>query len=111
MRARARVLALRQRPDPSPWWLLWLMLMLSVLAFAAIGHAQPAVPPPGTTAPASPTPPVTPKLTPPTQRGVIRPRTSIDPGIHAPAPPVQAFKMPVIKPPGTVGGNPTVQPK
>ncbi len=41
--------------------------------------------------------------------GVICPPTQVDPEIHAPAP--QGGRMPVIPPPGSPGGDPTVQPK
>jgi hypothetical protein len=40
--------------------------------------------------------------------GVICP-PSVDPGIKAPTP--EAGRMPVIPPPGSPGGDPTVQPK
>jgi hypothetical protein len=41
--------------------------------------------------------------------GVICPPTQVDPEIHAPAP--QGGPMPVIPPPGSLGGDPKVQPK
>lgn len=43
--------------------------------------------------------------------GVIKPPTGIDPGITAPAPVPNPGTTPVIPPPGSPGGNPTVQPK
>jgi hypothetical protein len=43
--------------------------------------------------------------------GVIKPSTNIDPGIAAPAPVPNPGTTPVIPPPGSPGGNPTVQPK
>lgn len=46
-----------------------------------------------------------------TDRGIIRPPTTVDPGIHQAAPVPQAGTMPVIPPPGTPGGNPNVVPK
>ncbi|HEX4409257.1 MAG TPA: hypothetical protein VH206_10845 [Xanthobacteraceae bacterium] len=41
--------------------------------------------------------------------GVICPPSNIDQGIRTPAP--DTGKMPVISPPGSPGGNPSVQPK
>ncbi len=41
--------------------------------------------------------------------GVIHPDPSVDPGIQKPTPPAGA--MPVVPPPGSPGGDPTVQPK
>ena len=41
--------------------------------------------------------------------GVLCPPTSIDPAIRAPAPDVG--KMPVIPPPGSPGGDPSIRPK
>ena len=41
--------------------------------------------------------------------GVLCPPTDVDPEIHAPAP--DAGRMPVIPPPGSPGGDPTVRPK
>jgi hypothetical protein len=42
-------------------------------------------------------------------KGIICPPAGIDPGIAAP--PVGGGRMPVIPPPGTPGGDPTVIPK
>jgi hypothetical protein len=41
--------------------------------------------------------------------GVICPPANVDPAMKAPAP--DTGKMPVIPPPGSPGGNPSVQPK
>jgi hypothetical protein len=41
--------------------------------------------------------------------GVICPPPGIDPEIHAPAP--EVGRMPVIPPPGSPGGDPSVRPK
>ncbi|MBN8980668.1 MAG: hypothetical protein J0I29_05225 [Rhizobiales bacterium] len=41
--------------------------------------------------------------------GVLCPPSNVDPQMHAPAPNVG--KMPVIPPPGSPGGDPTVRPK
>ncbi len=43
--------------------------------------------------------------------GVIRPRTNIDPEITTRAPVPNPGTTPVIPPPGSPGGNPTVDPK
>jgi hypothetical protein len=43
--------------------------------------------------------------------GVIRPQTGIDPEITAPAPNPDPGTMRVIPPPGSPGGNPTLDPK
>jgi len=42
--------------------------------------------------------------------GVLCPPSGVDPDMHAPAPSTDG-KMPVIPPPGTPGGDPTVRPK
>jgi hypothetical protein len=42
--------------------------------------------------------------------GVIRPRSGIDPEMTAPAPNANT-PMPVIPPPGSAGGNPSIDPK
>ena len=42
-------------------------------------------------------------------KGIICPPAGIDPGIAAPA--VGGGRMPVIPPPGTPGGDPTIVPK
>jgi hypothetical protein len=43
--------------------------------------------------------------------GVIHPPAGVDPGIEVPAPNPNPRSTPVIPPPGTPGGNPSVQPK
>ena len=43
--------------------------------------------------------------------GVLQPPGNIDPGITAPAPVPDPGTTPVIRPPGTTGGNPTIQPR
>jgi hypothetical protein len=42
-------------------------------------------------------------------KGVICPPAGVDPGIVAP--PVNGGRMPVIPPPGTPGGDPSIQPR
>ena len=42
--------------------------------------------------------------------GVIKPPTEVDPGMKQ-APPPSGARMPVIPPPGTPGGDPSVKPK
>ncbi len=58
-------------------------------------------------------PPQAQQLMPPASpnRGLIQPPAGIDPGIKEPAPDAQKFPMPVLRPPGTPGGNPQVVPK
>ena len=43
--------------------------------------------------------------------GVIHPPAGMDPGIAVPVPDPNPNSTPVIPPPGTPGGNPSVQPK
>ncbi len=43
--------------------------------------------------------------------GVIHPPAGVDPGIAVPVPDPDPHSTPVIPPPGTPGGNPSVQPK
>jgi hypothetical protein len=43
--------------------------------------------------------------------GVIKPPAGVDPGITTPAPVPNPGTTPVIPPPGSPGGNPTVHPK
>jgi len=43
--------------------------------------------------------------------GVIRPPTDVDPEMRVPAPVPNPGTTPVIPPPGSPGGNPTVDPK
>lgn len=43
--------------------------------------------------------------------GVIRPPTGVDPGITAPAPVPDPGTTPVIPPPGSPGGNQSIEPK
>jgi len=45
------------------------------------------------------------------QKGVIRPPQSVDPEIQIQPPDPGAQKTPVIPPPGSPGGDPTIQPK
>jgi hypothetical protein len=94
------------------------------MAIPGAAWAQPSSPPTSTPAPPGPLPPASP--TPPEQiappapssgvaaggaSGVIRPPAGVDPGIQSKAPAPTPNSMPVILPPGTPGGNPTVQPK
>jgi hypothetical protein len=44
-------------------------------------------------------------------QGVIKPPQDVDPGIKRPTPPTGPNSMPVIPPPGTPGGDQSVQPK
>ncbi|HEX3350622.1 MAG TPA: hypothetical protein VHS58_21235 [Acetobacteraceae bacterium] len=82
----------------------------SALLFVA-GAARAQTPPSGKTPDANPPPAVEgPTKTPP-QNGVIRPPTDVDPGMKQGVPAPSAFPTPIIPPPGTPGGNPTVVPK
>ncbi len=110
-RARAIVIALRRRPEPSPW-LLWAMLAL-LLLIAVTTHAQTIRDAADAHPPVANIPvPTRPLQTGPTQtKGVLVPTRPVDPDIHAATPPATAFPMPVVKPPGSPGGNSTVIPK
>ncbi len=44
-------------------------------------------------------------------KGVIKPSTGVDPGIHQDPPAKTGDKMPVIIPPGEPGGDQSIQPK
>jgi hypothetical protein len=73
------------------------------------------VPQPESRAPSARGTPPTPGAAPPLSdqlakgEGVICPPKGVDPGIVAPTPDVGT--MPVIPPPGSPGGDPTVRPK
>src|SRR6266513_99212 len=77
---------------------------------------RPTAPPPGTTAPGTAAPegtttgqraePLGDKLA--RSDGVLCPPAGVDPEMHAPAP--DAGKTPVIPPPGSPGGDPTIRP-
>ena len=43
--------------------------------------------------------------------GVLCPPDNVDPQMHAPAPSAGSGSMPVIPPPGSPGGDPSVRPK
>lgn len=109
-RAHAIAIALRRRPEPSPW-LIWAMLALLLLV-AVAAQAQTSVKPGNAPVANAPVPTRPLRTGPTTQtRGVLVPTRPVDPDIHAPAPPASAFPMPVVRPPGTPGGNTTVVPK
>ena len=129
MKARVRV-AVRRRPEPTPWW-IWAVLAVGMVALAPHGRAQ--------TVPSSPTlppgsggdrtmevrPPATDSTLVPPEGGIRRPVP--DPGIQGPgasgviAPgqtgqmpvlrPPATGDMPVVRPPGSAGGDPKVVPK
>ena len=116
--SRARTLALRQQA-PQPWlgWTALAALTLAVSITAA--HGQAVVAPgkgssgPQTAVPA-PLPPGSRADTPggSARNGVIAPPpTSSDTGINKGALPRGTEPMPVIRPPGTAGGNQQVVPK
>jgi hypothetical protein len=111
------------------------VLASCALMLASAAHAQapasPATPPPQTAPPAVSQPancaPMPPKGTGSTDRttvgeshealgdklakadGTLCPPSNVDPQIRAPTP--EAGKMPVIPPPGSPGGDPSVRPK
>jgi hypothetical protein len=105
-------------------------MMIGVLAGLGLGSAvqaqNPQAAPPGPTAP--PVTPPGPTTTPPEQmaprrdgsnlsdtlsrsKGALTPPPAVDAGIAKAPPAGGAGNMPVIAPPGTAGGNPTVVPK
>ncbi len=60
----------------------------------------------------SPAPQDTPSVNAEPKNGVLTPPNSeMDTGIHAPAPVPEPNTTPVISPPGSPGGDPTVKPK
>jgi hypothetical protein len=115
-----------------------LIMATCVLLLSGAAHAQapasPATPPPQTATPATQAPancaPMPPRGTGGTgstdsttvgesreplgdrlarSDGTLCPPSNVDPEIRAPTP--EAGKMPVIPPPGSPGGDPTVRPK
>jgi hypothetical protein len=91
---------------PKPRTLLFpaAIALLPLLAAAAQtgdgsepGQSQQATPPSGTGSTAG--------------SAVIRPPEGVDPGINKAQPPGQTYPMPVVRPPGTPGGDATVIPK
>ena len=133
-RARAAVLSRRQQdPGLQLWAMLAWTLLAMALAFAllASGTARAqgsgsVIPPPATSAPTLPpgsgSDPASPAPAPNSRpnsadtpggtarNGVAVPRANPDPGIVAPTPSAPSG-MPVIRPPGTPGGDTTVVPK
>ena len=120
----------QELPGPPQAVLTWIApvaaLLAALLAAGAVRAQGTAIPPPSTTAPtlppgsgsdsAGPVPapnsrpsaPDTPGGT--ARNGVAVPRANPDPGIVAPTPPTPSG-MPVIRPPGTPGGDAGVVPK
>ena len=122
MRPRARTLVLRQQQAPQHWlgWTALAALSLAVSITAAHGQAAATPPAPSPdasgpqTAVPAPLPPGSGADTPggSARKGVIvPPPVSHDPGINRGTPPTGTFPMPVIRPPGTAGGNQQVVPK
>lgn len=107
-RARAIAVDLRRQPEPSPW-LPWVILAFLLLAsVTAQGQTRTEkVPQPSAPVPTAPVPSGRGGVS----GGVLTPTAPVDPGIHAPAPAPNMFPMPVVKPPGTPGGNQTVIPR
>ena len=118
MRPLARTLALRQQPPLSALgWTTLAALALAVSITAAHGQIA-KVPSKGDSGPQTavpaPLPPGSRADTPggSAKNGVITPPpTSSDSGINRGAPPRGTEPMPVIRPPGTAGGNQQVVPK
>jgi len=85
--------------------------LVTALPLELIGsaHAQPAAP----AAPAGSCDPNIPGASGPSgcKSGVIHPPATGDKGVVTPPDTSQSMPMPVIPPPGTPGGNPSVQPK
>ena len=101
-----------------------LAALLSISACQAQTTAPappPAAPPQNDAAPPVPPRDVVPQASPPASGtlseqlsrsgGVIQPPPQVDRKIEAPTPDPGAQSMPVIPPPGTPGGDPTVKPK
>ena len=117
MRRRARAIALPRRRNQPPWlpWLVLLAAGLGIAAFDTASAAPADEAQPGAT-PALPTQdngtakPPGPVAT-SRSGGVLKPKGNPDPGITLPTPNPKQFPTPVIKPPGTRGGNPQVVPK
>ena len=63
------------------------------------------------TSPLPPAPPERIEPAPATPGGVLRPPQGVDPGIRATVPNPQPNTTPVLPPPGTPGGDRTVQPR
>ncbi len=94
---------------------------IAILAINLAGVAGPSMaqaPPPSPQQPESQIPD---KIAPPIEdctdqkklqrdNGAIKPRDNVDPGMTA-KPPSTGGRMPVIPPPGSPGGDPTVHPK
>ena len=98
----------------------WLFVpAMALLAMPTLAQPPPAQPqPPASEAPppgvgGGPTGndiiegPVSPRI----PRGVIPPPMQVDPGIQAPIPEPRPGTTPVIPPPGTPGGGPTIVPR
>src|SRR5467141_2990312 len=105
---------LRQHVTTVTWKHLLLMqrqalhLILATLMTSSAAIAQ--APPTPATPPAQTDPraePLSDKLT--RSDGVLCPPTGVDPEIRAPTP--ETGNMPVIPPPGSPGGDPTIRPK
>jgi hypothetical protein len=114
---RARAIALERRRQP-PSLLPWIMFALMLTA-AVAAHAQGAPAPSGR--PEAQTTP--PEIVRPGgsgvsgsshydgTNGVIAPPASVDPGMPVAHPDPGAFSTPMVRPPGTPGGDPKIVPK
>ena len=93
-----------------------LLAAAAMLAMPALAQTPPQPQPPEAAPPGSsggPTGndiiegPVAPRI----PRGVIQPPMQVDPGIQTTVPEPRPGTMPVIPPPGTPGGDPTIVPR
>lgn len=97
----------------------WIFAVAATLAVAAAGSAafaqslpmDRAPPPKSETEGQAPPAAENPSQQLDRSKGVIRPPQSVDPDMQVPPPDPGAQKTPVIPPPGTPGGDPTIQPK
>jgi hypothetical protein len=98
----------------------FILSLATAVAWTLAAQAQTTTPPPVPATPPAPDAKTVPpeQIAPPvgqqTKRdppSMIHPPAAIDPAIVKPTPPVAPQSMPVLPPPGTPGGNPSVQPK
>ena len=93
---RRGAVAIRSAPPGQAYLLAAALLLALVCASAAFGQSAAPAPPAATDA----------------GNGVIRPPAQVDPGMKVASPvPAAALPTPIVPPPGTAGGNPSVQPK
>lgn len=99
----------RTRRDDTASFVRWLLVTGgTVIAAVAVAHAQDTTSSGGQSAPQQIVPNADHAER---EKGVIPAPTGIDPGIRARPPSGSTGTMPIIRPPGTPGGNPNVVPK